>query len=939
MPILDLHNGDASLPSDCDICLVGSGPAGSTLARELSGIHQRVVLLESGTTERCAAADTLNAVENVGYPRTPDQWAVRNRIVGGSSHTWGGRCAPFDAEDLEKRSWVPGSGWPVAIKDLDAYFDRSAVHLGLAMGRWPSDARFWALARREAPGPMPDARLLHPFLWQYSRDAAETYLYEYMRFGRHLTDRLGPNVTVITGATVLRIDPVPSGGAVQSVVFADPDGQRRTLGARTVVLCSGGIENPRLLLASNAIVPCGLGNDRDLVGRYFMDHLRGSVATFRIADAALLQKRLGRYNVRGHLFRAGLRLSPEIQRTEGLLNAAVWLGEDVAADDPWNALRRLRGGEPGSMADMGVVATHAGLVVRGLGDYFVARNGVPRKYAALTLDGMCEQRPDRDSRISLSERRDRFGVRLPQIDWRVHPDESRSLRRLAQLVADESARMDLPTPILADWIREGADMPATFRDVAHPTGTTRMAESPADGVVDAKCGVHGVEGLYLTGSSVFPTASHCNPTQMIVALAIRLADHLKAEATRRSHPSVLTGSTASSARATATRVLVTGATGRIGSVVVADLIERGYRVRATTSKVPAASQAGDDAIEWRRFDLQEAGDYDDLVKDCHAVLHIAAEMAEPARMEMANVVATGLLAAAAERAGVTAFCYTSSVAVYGSGVARTAAEDARVLTAERDVPAEYWAVDQTRAYGRTKLGGEGALRRAARSVRYVVLRPAVVVSIAQIIEIREWSRVKRALTAHRHAHHIYVGDVSDAIIWSMERSLAGSGAPGRVETFNLSEDDFEEPTHADFLRKAFAASNDRRFRVPAVPWVADWLRDFLRFRRSPLRHPGWRMRFPNRRLLAAGYRFRFGMAYAHAAALAALRDEAALPRPTDEEVAASKPGAVEPGRRGETVPADPIQFHPDRAGDIRSPRQAQDIDVTAGDDNLADQRA
>ncbi|MCJ2082820.1 GMC family oxidoreductase [Methylobacterium sp. J-090] len=885
MPTLDLDKGGYAPGLEvCDICLVGSGPAGSVLARELSGTALRITLLESGGTARSDAADALNEVENVGYPRIADQWFVRNRILGGSSHTWGGRCAPFDDEDLEARSWVPRSGWPLRIDDIAPFLDRSATHLGLAAGRWSSDARFWATTKREAPGPLPDARLLRPFLWQYSRDAGEAYRYEYARFGRHLTELVGENVTVVSAATVLRIDPVPSGDAVRCVVFAGPDGRRRVLAAPTVVLCSGGIENARLLLSSDTVTPGGLGNDRDLVGRYFMDHLRGSVGAFAVADAALLQRRLGRYNVHGHLFRAGLRLSPEIQRNEALLNAAVWLGEEVAPDDPWNALRRLRKGEPGRMADIGTVLSNTRLVARGIEIYLVARNGVPRKYAGLTLDGMCEQLPDRDSRVTLSDRRDRFDMLLPRIDWRIHADEARTLRRVAQLVMEESARMELPAPVLADWVRDGGDIPTSFTDVAHPTGTTRMASSPAHGVVDAACQVHGVSGLYVTGSSVFPTAGHCNPTQMIVALAIRLADHLKEKAALRDRAVVLSqrAATRTIAAEARTRVLVTGATGRIGRVVVADLLERGYLVRATTSKSLSVTARVADTVEWHHFDLQEAGDYDGLVAGCGAVLHIAAEMAEPARMDRANVEATGLLAAAAERAGVRVFCYTSSIAVYGSGRSRTAAEDAPVLTVDRDIPSEYWAVDQTRAYGRTKLGGEHALHRSARSVRYVVVRPAVVVSVAQIIEIRDWSPIKRALTAHRHAHQVYVGDVSDAILWLMERALAGAGAPGGVETFNISEDEFEEPTHADFLRKALAASGDRRFRVLPVPWIADWLRDFLRFRRSPLRHPGWRMRFPNDRLRAAGYRFRFGMAKAQNLAVAALRDESASPRPIGE---------------------------------------------------------
>jgi len=128
------------------LCIVGSGPAGSTLAQELSNTGLQVVMLESGGRERNPDVDTLDDIENVGRPRVEDQWSVRNRILGGSSHTWGGRCAGFDEIDFEERPWVPHSGWPIAMDDMVPYLDRSAIHLGLAIGSGFSDQRFWDIA-------------------------------------------------------------------------------------------------------------------------------------------------------------------------------------------------------------------------------------------------------------------------------------------------------------------------------------------------------------------------------------------------------------------------------------------------------------------------------------------------------------------------------------------------------------------------------------------------------------------------------------------------------------------------------------------------------------------------------------------------------------------------------------------------------------------------
>lgn len=137
MPVIDLQSyghDNASPLAECDLCIIGSGPAGSTIARELSGTGLRVTMLESGGFMRSLEADALNEVENIGRPRVVDQWSVRNRIVGGSSHTWGGRCAPFDAIDLKERPWIPESGWPFEIGDLTPYLDRTAPYLGLAVG-------------------------------------------------------------------------------------------------------------------------------------------------------------------------------------------------------------------------------------------------------------------------------------------------------------------------------------------------------------------------------------------------------------------------------------------------------------------------------------------------------------------------------------------------------------------------------------------------------------------------------------------------------------------------------------------------------------------------------------------------------------------------------------------------------------------------------------
>jgi choline dehydrogenase-like flavoprotein len=340
---------------------------------------------------------------------------------------------------------------------------------------------------------------------------------------------------LILGATVTEVVPDTFGGSIRSIKFTGASRKKYTAFVKAVVLCAGGIENPRIMLCSNSHTENGLGNQNGLVGRYFMDHLRGPVGHFKLSDSRKLQKVFGRYVIGKNLFRIGLRLNPQRQKDDGLLNAAAWLGETVSANDPWNALRRVAKTRRVKISDAKIIGSNLGILGAGVFDFINSGAEMPRVYESLTLDCMTEQVPNYNSRISLSHRTDHFGIKLPKVDWRVDPLEFKTVKALTASIALETKKLGLPDIEVADWIYEEQDFSSEFVDVAHPMGTTRMSDSEKLGVVDANCESHFTKGLFLAGSSVFPTGSHCNPTLMIVALAIRIADKLKERYKQQQH--------------------------------------------------------------------------------------------------------------------------------------------------------------------------------------------------------------------------------------------------------------------------------------------------------------------------------------------------------------------------------------------------------------------
>jgi choline dehydrogenase-like flavoprotein len=516
---------------EADLCIVGSGPAGLSIAKEFANTSIQVLVLESGGLTEEMDTQSLYEIESVGVPRVMQQDIIRSRIFGGTSHVWTGRCAPFDPIDFESRSGVPYSGWPLDRQTLDPYLERAGVNLGL--GPHCYDDRLWQHFQVQRPTPLLDTNLIQPTFWQFSKsrhDAGES-----MRFGRHFMPD-APNIQVLLHANVTHINTNQAGTQVESLEVRTLEHKRACVKARAIVLCCGGIENARLLLASNRVWPNGVGNHQDTVGRFLMDHPGCVLGRFDPQQAAPVQDRFGHYwldHAAGrHVYLQGWALSPEIQTREGLLNCAAFIEQYPAEDDPWNAMRRLRLAtqqrrlSTAHLADGWAIASQPHRLAAGL--YRRMKHRPPLiKAKAIDLYCLVEQSPDPESRVTLSDRKDALGMPLSKLDWRISEQERQTVRRLGQLICQELQRLGLPQPVLADWLDAQENWRSQFVDRAHPTGTTRMSVNPKEGVVDSNCQVHGVAGLFIAGSSVFPTTGHANPTLMLVALSIRLADWLK----------------------------------------------------------------------------------------------------------------------------------------------------------------------------------------------------------------------------------------------------------------------------------------------------------------------------------------------------------------------------------------------------------------------------
>lgn len=529
-----------ALPNDlrADIVIVGSGAAGIALACALIGRGRDVLLLEAGGEAHDAASQDFYRTDSVSPVTHHLGHEFRRRGWGGTTRLWGGRCIPLEPIDFERRDWIPHSGWPIGYDEIARFYPHALDVCEAGPERFDADTRMFA-------ADSPD--LVLDRIERFSRPTD---------FGKRYRAELAAaaDVRVLTNAPVVQVATSDDGNIATGVEVMIGEARRR-IGARRIVLAAGGLETTRLLLASNRVRAAGLGNERDLVGRFYQTHLEGNFGVLTLPEAA----RIGYWrDAAGIYVRHYLQLAPEAQRRahaaqlvlrphypaiadpshRNPILSAMYFAKSGLLPEYARIIAGAGGGVP-ERVRAGTIAAHLRNVVLGAPriagfgvDWLRRRTFAARKIPSVVLthpEGRypvnlnAEQAPNPDSRLLLATSVDAHGVPRLRVDWRLSELDKAMLARGLRAIAaalPAGARLDLDDLDAAV---------ATVTPISHHMGTARMGSDPATGVVDTDLQLFGTKGVYVCGAAAFPTSGFANPTLTIVALALRLAHHLTGE--------------------------------------------------------------------------------------------------------------------------------------------------------------------------------------------------------------------------------------------------------------------------------------------------------------------------------------------------------------------------------------------------------------------------
>jgi len=525
--------------------IVGSGPAGLTVAMELARLGRPSLVLESGA-KAPSAAQHLSAAHIVD-PVSHDSMSVAvARQLGGTSNLWGGRCLPLDPIDFEPRAFAHGARWAIGYDDLAPFYEIACEYANCGKPVF------------DLPPPA-----IHPANDSFSLSAIERCSNS-PRFQQAHRDALAlsPLIDIRLDATVVNFN-LGDNGRIVSLSVAGANGEKLDLQAERFVIAAGGLESTRLLLALQRKHADLFGGADGPLGRFYMGHLIGEIADITFDDPRLDAEFDFQLDGCGSYVRRRFTPSPALQRSAPLPNISFWpvvppIADARHASGPLSAVamalstpaigrafvpeliraRHLTGRFDWAAHARNVAADAPATLrflasfvhKRYLGKFRVSGYYLRNRARRYGLSYHSEQSPHSASRVTLAPTKDRLGLPQLRIDLRFSRDDAEGIVQAHHCLAkwlerSSFGRIDYRQP-------ESANIDAVVARMAHGShqiGTARMGRSRTEAVVDGNLRCFDCANLYVASSAIFATSGQANPTLSIVAFAARLASHLVEE--------------------------------------------------------------------------------------------------------------------------------------------------------------------------------------------------------------------------------------------------------------------------------------------------------------------------------------------------------------------------------------------------------------------------
>jgi len=510
-----------------DVCIIGTGLSGQIVASKIK--NKKIIMIDSGKTEFSEEAQTLNNLEMNGI-NFRENYTTRVRQLGGSANLWANQLMYLEKYEIEERNWLGENlSWPISYEELKKNYSETindifGKNLINPYGE-VNDKNFFSIIENE-------------FIKEKNisfKNSMWPNKVEKFNLNSKFTKKIlnMKHIDFIENFTATEFMVNENTKNLKEVIFQS-ENKKITIKANTFVLACGAIENARILLNNQTKYKI---LDNNNVGKYFMDHINLDLGFLKIKKKLPLSILLG-MKFKNYDLRKYIKISEDYQEEKGILSCHSYLdptydeSDKVLFDDflkeikkiikfngiPWLKLNKINFKKTFEQLYFNIPPQLSNSLINSSLRSLLSRKNNYLSFNKLKIGFQGEQLPNINSKIYLSQKKDKFNQKIAIIDWKLHKIDYDSQIEFIKILNKMFQSHNL--------FSFEENLYPKITDAGHHSGTTRMSDSKLDGVVDKNCKFHNLNNLYICGSSVFKTIGSGNTGLSIMAISNRLGNYL-----------------------------------------------------------------------------------------------------------------------------------------------------------------------------------------------------------------------------------------------------------------------------------------------------------------------------------------------------------------------------------------------------------------------------